>query len=349
MDPLCINMDSTDYVLYPLDHRYHVYRDGRVFSTVSNKWLKQRLSSGYWSINIQNKTTRVHRLVAMCFLEPTSHTAETLVDHIDGNKLNNNGTNLRWSTSRDNCMGNHCKNHNTTPVIQLTLDNKEVARFSSIAEAAKETGSSHYMIQWCVREKNQHKDAAATDGYRYRWRRVDKTEKTSAPENGRSLDGFPNYLIYSNGSVYSKAAKRLMSLQKNSDGYMAISFVRYENKKRIDKKYLVHRLVAELFIEGKPENWRELTVNHKDGNKANNCVDNLEWATHREQSLHTAYSLVNNVCKEVIMLDLTTGRELDRFPSCVRAAKFIGATTGHIANCCRGVVNSAVGYGWKYA
>jgi len=63
-------------------------------------------------------------------------------------------------------------------------------------------------------------------------------------------------------------------------GYGSIKLTDYTGN---SKKKLLHRLVAKTFIPN-PENKR--TVNHKDGNKLNNSVDNLEWATDSEQQLH---------------------------------------------------------------
>jgi hypothetical protein len=61
-------------------------------------------------------------------------------------------------------------------------------------------------------------------------------------------------------------------------GYLSVTF------KMRGKKYYVHRLVAEHFIDGDVS----LEVNHKDGNKFNNCVDNLEWVTRKQNALHLA-------------------------------------------------------------
>lgn len=68
--------------------------------------------------------------------------------------------------------------------------------------------------------------------------------------------------------------------RKNKQGYLC---TRMLDKNNISKAQLVHILVARAFIEN-PEN--KPTVNHKDGNKHNNNVDNLEWSTYSENNQH---------------------------------------------------------------
>lgn len=92
-------------------------------------------------------------------------------------------------------------------------------------------------------------------------------------------------------------------------------------KKGKYKSYMVHRLVAEAFIPN-PENKPQ--VNHKDGDKQNNCVDNLEWVSKAENCWHR-----NNILGIRInrIKDFTTGLV---FPSQKSAALYYGVSESFI-------------------
>ena len=84
-----------------------------------------------------------------------------------------------------------------------------------------------------------------------------------------------DYEITRDGKVINKHAGHTLAPQPNGKGYLRVS---------IGKKLMfIHRLVAEKYIPN-PENKPQ--VNHKDGNKLNNCVDNLEWVTNQENRNH---------------------------------------------------------------
>ncbi|MBL7738438.1 MAG: NUMOD4 motif-containing HNH endonuclease [Chitinophagaceae bacterium] len=96
----------------------------------------------------------------------------------------------------------------------------------------------------------------------------------------KSLDRY----VYHNGNdKFQFIRGRKISMRVNNHGYLSIRLSR--DSKTATR--FVHRLLAETFIE----NPLELPfVNHKDGNKLNNALDNLEWVTHSQNMKH-AYSM----------------------------------------------------------
>lgn len=101
---------------------------------------------------------------------------------------------------------------------------------------------------------------------------------------------YGNYIVYEDGKCYSKYSNKFLKPSKQRGGYLIYTLYEDGEKERI----YVHRLVGKLFLE-KPDNWEELTINHKDGNKENNHVSNLEWATSYENNLHARVNGLNNI------------------------------------------------------
>lgn len=92
----------------------------------------------------------------------------------------------------------------------------------------------------------------------------------------RKIKGFENYLIDENGNVYSQRSEKFIKPFFNSNGYLIVKL--FKDGKRF--YFFVHKLVALTYLEDSFE--EGLEVNHKDANRQNNNVDNLEWITHAE-------------------------------------------------------------------
>lgn len=95
----------------------------------------------------------------------------------------------------------------------------------------------------------------------------------------RSLDRTVYQINPRSGNYFTFNYKGKILKQMNMSGYLVVSL----SKDNIKNKYKIHRLVALSFLSN-PENKRE--VNHIDGDKFNNNLSNLEWATSRENQIH---------------------------------------------------------------
>ena len=136
---------------------------------------------------------------------------------------------------------------------------------------------------------------------------------------------------------------KMCKQSKSNLGYLTVGFT--VNNKKINK--YVHRLVAEAFINN---TFNKPFVNHKDENKLNNRVVNLNWCTNSENQLHG--TCVNKIKTKtglkVIRID-KYNKELE-FLTIHDAAKSIkeNSSTSSISKCCKGILKTAYGYRWKY-
>lgn len=188
----------------------------------------------------------------------------------------------------------------------------------------------------------------------------------------REIEGYPNYMVSNLGRVKSLGRwingknkgkrwqeEKIMKQQLFKCGYLYVCLW----KERKMKYCRVHRLVAEAFIPN-PNNYP--IINHKDENRQNNNVENLEWcdqkynvnfgtATERRRKTNTNHPSYSKV---VLQYDLN-GNFIKEWPSTMEIERQLGFANTHISNCCKGGyfnndrnkwvnVSQAYGYIWKY-
>lgn len=161
-------------------------------------------------------------------------------------------------------------------------------------------------------------------------------------ERFKVIEGFPQYKISDKGNVFSIKYGRLLKPYKHKDGYLFIDL--YDNKK-FPKS--IHRLVAEAFLPN-PNNYDQ--VNHKDENKTNNCISNLEWCTHQYNNNYgTRNRRIGNAHKIKILQFTKEGNLIKEWDSMIEACKEYNISKSLMSECCNGKYNTAKGYVWKKA
>jgi hypothetical protein len=319
---------------------YSISKLGNVKNNKTNKILKPTLKGGYYNISLVNetrkKTFNIHRLVACAFIPNSENKSD--VNHEDKNKLNNNVYNLTWMTRKEN------NQHKSIGLVYKSNKNKPINRLDTITgEILEKYNSIEDSGLWAVKNKLTHNshngrnaigncvNGLSNSAYGFTWKYEENKDKPD--ESWREINlqilfemeqDFDKKYYVSNLGRFKNSYKTIMENYKiNDNGYIRVYIYK--------KTFLLHRLIAFTFLEN-PEN--KETVNHKDGNKLNNNIDNLEFATNKEQQIHKFnIGLGNNFTRNIVQYDLEFNK-IKEFTSIAQASKELNiGKTGINATC----------------
>lgn len=355
------------------EENYKISNFGNIKEVKTNNIRKYREKSGYYYVGLDKNEYRVHRLVAIAFVPNNDPTNKIYVNHIDGDKHNNNSKNLEWTTpSENNIHANETGLRKPTKrrVTQKSLDGKIIDCFDSGKEAAEATG----FISRSIMDACKHGRTL----YNFRWEYTDenKNEQILSDDDLKDftiIPDFPNYLASKNGRIYSKPYKKFLK-SINRRGFEEVQLANKGNK----KSFLLHNLIADMFIE-KAEG--KNLVGHKNGDKSDNRVENLFRCTqgdlnklgHKrvagkndeieiivgnnkpilkeikqvDPQVKTLSANINKNAQKIVQKD-KDGKQIAIFDSCDRAAIALNMNASNIKKVCQGKTKSAGGYKWEY-
>jgi hypothetical protein len=135
-------------------------------------------------------------------------------------------------------------------------------------------------------------------------------------EMWKTVESSPNYKVSNLGSIKNTKTGKMLKVATNNSGYKLVC-LSTENKKQTG---YIHRLVAEAFIDTNLDT-RTSVVNHIDGNKSNNIIENLEWATYAENAYHGKARLKVKAKEVTELLELLEQMDLDQINKAVTYCK----------------------------
>lgn len=338
--------------------KYEISNYGNVKNKDTQKILQPSIKSGYLCLSLTNnngirKSVKIHRLVALNFIPNPENKAT--VNHINHNKLDNNINNLEWmTTTEQNRHKRKCKKEilelvSSRAVWRLDKDtNEKLELYQTIKKASKWVFDNN-LTKVNYNDKSRHistkivavSQKKRASAFGYKWEYDNSNENIYENEIWKDIpseiiNGVNGYKISNYGRL--KNHKGRISVGSNhSSGYLWVSIA--------PKQYLLHRLVAKVFIPN-PENKEQ--VNHIDGNKKNACVSNLEWCYNKENSQHAHDNGLHPNTKTIIQYDIDMNK-INEFKSQKEASNILHISHSSINQCCLHKQKTAGGFIFSFS
>lgn len=174
--------------------------------------------------------------------------------------------------------------------------------------------------------------------FKEKWENIQKFEGYQISNFG-SVKSLKRQIFRKNGRVQS-IKEKIIKPYNNQYGYLKVNL--HKNKKLYS--LYVHRLVAEAFISN-PNNYEE--INHKDENKLNNCVNNLEWCSHRYNCNYGTKTERQKTKKSKKIIQYNINKEYIKTYNSIKEAQEL-CKCHNISLCCRGKRRTSGGYIWEF-
>jgi len=279
---------------------YQASKLGEIRNKTNKRNLKAYVKpSGYCSVTLRHNngklmSCQVHRMIAVTFL--SNPIDKPTVNHKDHDRGNNALSNLEWYTHQEQI--HHQRKRTSSKTRQRAiwkcdpLSGEKLCLFPSIASASAAINNSKSstcsnIVSVAMRRPNIHGNIPTT-AYGFRWRYVEETDLCG--ELWRPVESVrrcENYFVSNHGRLKTPSGRITYGSVSNT-GYLMFSISSHS--------YLAHRVVAQAWISN---DHSKMIVNHINGLKQSNTIQNLEWVSLAEIIQHSHLTRLNKTGKRI--------------------------------------------------
>lgn len=152
----------------------------------------------------------------------------------------------------------------------------------------------------------------------------------------KPIPGYEDYTITRDGRIYSKYTRKYRKFFLNNGRYA----IHLTNKQKVKKVFHLNKLICDIFYENKPQNYRDMYIIHKNGNKRDCRIDNLAYVSKSDLRIKTNSKTARRAVK---LLD-PKGEIIKTFDSISSAARYLNCSVSNVHYACTGQIRKCCGH-----